>query len=160
MTGAQEPPGDAGLASLERLLRHARSRLARLAPNEAHDAVTHGGLLVDIRPEFQRRRDGEIPGAIIVERNHLEWRLHPESSARIAEATDVHRHWIVICDEGYSSSLAAATLQLIGLHRATDVAGGFQAWRAAGCPVIHPAWPTPPRLAPPSGEPEHQASPR
>jgi rhodanese-related sulfurtransferase len=109
-------------------------------------------MVVDIRPEFQRRRDGEIPGAIIVERNHLEWRLHPQSSGRIAEATDLSPHWIVICDEGYSSSLAAATLQMIGLHRATDVAGGFQAWRAAGLPVIHPATPTAPRLAPAASE--------
>jgi rhodanese-related sulfurtransferase len=109
-------------------------------------------MLIDIRPEFQRRRDGEIPGAIIVERNHLEWRIHPESSGCIAEATDVNRHWIVICDEGYASSLAAATLQEIGLDRATDGAGGFQAWRAAGLPVIHPATPTAPRLAPPACE--------
>jgi rhodanese-related sulfurtransferase len=111
-------------------------------------AVQEGGMVVDIRPEFQRRRDGEIPDAIIVERNHFEWRLHPQSPGRIAEATDVNPHWNVICDEGYASSLAAATLQLIGLHRATDVAGGFQAWRATGLPVIHPTTPTPPRLAP------------
>lgn len=140
--------------ALDRLLARARSRLARLQPSEVLDAVRRGGTVVDIRPEFQRRSGGEIPGAIIVERNHLEWRLHPASSGRIEEAAGVERQWIVICDEGYSSSLAAAALQLIGLHRATDVAGGFQAWRAAGLPVVHPGSPTPPRLAPapPAGE--------
>ncbi len=114
----------------------------------AREAVRNGAILVDIRPEFQRRTDGEIPGAIIVERNHLEWRLHPASSGRIKEAVDVDVHWIVICDEGYASSLAAATLQTIGLGRATDVVGGFQAWRAARLPVDSPGTLPPPRLAP------------
>src|SRR5712691_8376628 len=112
---------------LDRLLIRARSRVARLQPQQAWDAVRNGAILIDIRPEFQRRADGEIPGAIIVERNHLEWRLHPSSSGRIPEAVDLDVHWIVICDEGYSSSLAAATLQMIGLRRATDVIGGFKA---------------------------------
>ena len=110
--------------------------------------MQNGALLVDTRPEFQRRADGEIPGAIIIERNHLEWRLHPASPGRIPEAADRDIHWIVICDEGYASSLAAATLQTIGLHRATDVVGGFQAWRAARLPVSSPGPLTPPRLAP------------
>ena len=105
-------------------------------------------MVVDIRPEFQRRAGGEIPGAVIVERNHLEWRLHPESSGRIEEAVGADTHWVVICDEGYASSLAAATLQMIGLRRATDVVGGVQAWRAAGLPVKPPGTLTPPRLAP------------
>ena len=105
-------------------------------------------LLADIRPEFQRRKDGEIPGAVIVERNHLEWRLHPTSSGRIEEAVDADIHWIVICDEGYASSLAAATLHMIGLRRATDVVGGFQAWRAEKLPVNSVGTLTPPRLAP------------
>jgi len=126
----------------------ARSRLARLQPQQAWDAVRNGAILVDIRPEFQRRADGEIPGAIVVERNHLEWRLHPASADRIPEAADVDVHWIVICDEGYASSLAAATLKLIGLHRAADVVGGFQAWREARLPIASPAISTPPRLAP------------
>jgi rhodanese-related sulfurtransferase len=112
------------------------------------EAIQSGAILVDIRPEFQRRTDGEIPGAVIVERNHLEWRLHPGSSGRIEEAVDVDVHWIVICDEGYASSLAAATLQMIGLRRATDVVGGFQAWRAMMLPVNSPGPLTPPRLAP------------
>ena len=92
--------------------------------------------------------DGEIPDTVIVERNHLEWRLHPASSGRIEEAVDVNIHWIVICDEGYASSLAAATLQMIGLHRATDVVGGFQAWRAARLSVNRPGAISPPRLVP------------
>ena len=133
---------------LDRLLLRARSRLTRLAPQQAYAAIEDGGILVDIRPEFQRRADGEIPGSIVVERNHLEWRLDPASPARIPEAAHYDVHWIVICDEGYSSSLAAATLQIIGLRRATDVAGGFQAWRAAGLHVGQPGSVTPPRLAP------------
>ena len=133
---------------LDRLLARARSRLTRLHPQEALDAAQNGGILVDIRPEFQRRVDGEIPGAIVVERNHLEWRLHPASSGRIVEAVDVNVRWIVVCDEGYASSLAAATLQMIGLHLATDLVGGFQAWRAAKLPVTSPGPVTPPRLAP------------
>jgi rhodanese-related sulfurtransferase len=131
---------------LDRLLARARARLTRLEPQEAWSAVQGGAILVDTRPEFQRRADGEIPGAVVIERNHLEWRLHPESEGRIAEAVDADVRWIVICHEGYASSLAAATLQLIGLHRATDIAGGFQAWRAAGLPVTFPAAATPPRL--------------
>jgi rhodanese-related sulfurtransferase len=134
--------------ALDRLLARARLRLTRLQPQDVYEAVQHGAILVDIRPEFQRREDGEIPGAVIVERNHLEWRLHPSSSGRITEAVDPGIHWIVICDEGYASSLAAATLQTIGLSRATDVAGGFQAWRAALLPVNAPGPVTPPRLAP------------
>jgi len=133
---------------LDRLLSRARSRLARLQPQEVLGAVQRGAIVVDIRPEFQRRRDGEIPSAVIVERNHLEWRLHPASSGRIEEAVDLDLHWILICDEGYASSLGAATLHLIGLHRATDITGGFQAWRAAALPVTRPDVPTPPRLAP------------
>src|SRR5437773_11176188 len=133
---------------LDRLLIRARSRLARLQPQQAWDAVRNGAILVDIRPEFQRRADGEIPGAIVVERNHLEWRLHPASADRIPEASHVDVQWIVICDEGYASSLAAATLKLIGLDRAADVIGGFQAWRAARLPTASPGTPTTPRLAP------------
>ena len=133
-------------ASLDRLLARARARLTRLEPEAAWKAVQEGAILVDTRPEFQRRADGEIPGAVVVERNHLEWRLHPESEGRIPEAVDADVQWIVVCDESYASSLAAAALQLIGLRRATDLAGGFQAWRAAGLPVAFPATATPPRL--------------
>ena len=133
---------------LDRLLARARERLTRLSPAQAANALRDGALVVDIRPEFQRRRDGEIPGAIVIERNHLEWRLHPASSARIEEAVAADIHWIIICDEGYASSLAAATLQLIGVSRATDVVGGFQAWRAARLPVGDPGPVTAARLAP------------
>jgi rhodanese-related sulfurtransferase len=138
---------DGGGLDVEGLLARARSRLTRLEPREAADAVRKGAILVDTRPEFQRRADGEIPGAIVVERNHLEWRLHPASTGRIPEAAHADVHWIVICDEGYASSLAAASLQAIGLSRATDVVGGFQAWRAARLPVAPPGTLTHPRLA-------------
>ncbi len=133
--------------TVDRLLFRARTLLHRLDPEQAHAAVRDGAVLVDTRPEFQRRRDGEIPGAIVVERNHLEWRLDPASSGRIPEAVDHDVRWIVVCDEGYASSLAAASLRVIGLHRATDLAGGFQAWRAAGLPVRTGDL-TPPRLPP------------
>jgi rhodanese-related sulfurtransferase len=133
---------------LDRLLARARARLIRLQPQEARDAIQAGAILVDIRPEFQRRADGEIPGAVIIERNHVEWRLHPASSGRIEEAADLDIHWIVICDEGYASSLAAATLHMIGLRQATDVVGGFQAWRSARLPVNSVGTVTLPRVAP------------
>jgi rhodanese-related sulfurtransferase len=120
---------------IDEYLARARSRLARLEPREAWEASQNGARLVDIRPEFQRRAGGEIPGAIVVERNHLEWRLDPKSDARIPEAANADVHWIVVCEEGYASSLAAATLQELGLTRATDLVGGFKAWRAAGMAV-------------------------
>src|SRR5881296_1197536 len=94
------------------------SHLTRLRPGQALKEIRQGAFLIDTRPEFQRRADGEIPGAIVIERNHLEWRLHPESDGRIAEAVDADVRWIVMCDSGYASSLAAATLQMMGLHRA------------------------------------------
>ena len=92
-------------------------------------------MLVDTRPEWQRRAEGVIPGARVIERNHLEWRLDPTSDARIPEAVDHDVEVIVVCSEGYSSSLAAASLQDLGLRRATDLVGGFQAWRDEGLPV-------------------------
>jgi len=134
-------------SSLDRFLRRARAGLTRLNPADAHEAVKNGALLIDTRPEFQRRADGEIPGGIVVERNHLEWRLHPSSDARTPEAVDLNVRWVVICDEGYASSLAASMLQALGLQ-ATDVVGGFQAWREAGLPVTRPDPPTAPRPAP------------
>ena len=125
-------------SALDEYLAAARSTFVRLEPANAYAATQRGALLVDIRPEFQRRRDGEVPGAIIVERNQLEWRLHPGSAARIPEATSADIEWIVLCHEGYASSLAAAALQMLGLRRATDVVGGLQAWRAAGMPLGEP----------------------
>jgi rhodanese-related sulfurtransferase len=139
--------GPRSLNSLDSHLAAARSRLARLSPSAALDAFRHGARLVDIRPEFQRRRDGEIPGAIVIERNHLEWRLVPSSGACIPEAVADDVAWIILCDEGFASSLAAATLQELGLPRATDVVGGFRAWRAAGLPVGRPGEVTSARLA-------------
>ncbi len=106
-----------------------------MTPAEAEAAVARGALLVDTRPLQQRRSEGAIPGALLIERNHLEWRLDPTSDARIPEAVDHDVEIIVVCSEGYSSSLAAASLQDLGLHRATDLEGGFQAWRAAGLPT-------------------------
>src|SRR5262245_56508499 len=135
-------------STLNQYLAAARSRLMRLEPADAYAATQRGALLVDIRPEFQRRRDGEVPGAIIVERNHLEWRLHPDCAARIPEATSADVQWIVLCEEGYASSLAAAVLQALGLRRATDVVGGLRGWRAAGMPLGPPGEVSAPRLAP------------
>ena len=121
--------------TIDEVLAQARARLTRLEPKEAAVAGALGALLIDTRPQFQRERDGEIPGAIVIERNQLEWRLDPTSAARIPEASSYDVEVVVICDEGFSSSLAAASLQDIGLTRATDVVGGFQAWRDAGLPV-------------------------
>jgi rhodanese-related sulfurtransferase len=123
------------VTSIDELLEAARARLLRVGPVEAAAAAKQGALLVDTRPVEQRRRDGEIPGAVLVDRNVLEWRLDPASEHRIPEAGDYDRLVIVVCNEGYASSLAAATLQELGLVNATDLDGGFQAWRAAGLPV-------------------------
>jgi rhodanese-related sulfurtransferase len=119
----------------------------RLTPEHALQALRQGALLVDIRPEYQRRADGDVPGAIVIERNHLEWRLDPCSPSRIPEATSHDLRWIVLCDEGCSSSLAAESLQMTGLPNVTDVQGGFRRWRAEGCPVTRPDRPARPRLA-------------
>jgi len=135
-------------ATIDDLLIEARGGLARLDPVAAFRAIHGGAVLIDTRPQWQRQA-GEIPGAIVIERNHLEWRCDPRCPARLAEATDHQVTWIVCCDEGYSSSLAAASLQALGLRNATDVIGGFQAWRAAGLPVTRPAKPSRPRLARP-----------
>jgi rhodanese-related sulfurtransferase len=121
--------------TVDDLLASARARLHRLEPADAAAAAARGALLVDTRPEGQRRDEGEIPGALLIERNHLEWRLDPASDARIPEAVDHDVEVIVVCSEGYSSSLAAASLQDLGLHRATALVGGFQAWKAAGLPT-------------------------
>jgi rhodanese-related sulfurtransferase len=122
--------------TIAELLEAARSRLERVAPAEAAAAVEEGAVLVDIRSERQRERDGVIPGARFFPRNALEWRADPESGASDPElAADLGRRVIVVCDEGYQSSLAAATLQQLGFRRATDLDGGFRAWREAGLPV-------------------------
>jgi rhodanese-related sulfurtransferase len=111
-------------------------------PGQGTGFHDHGGsagafaVLVDIRPAAQRVQEGEIPGALIVERNVLEWRFDPASDARLAAATGYELHLIIVCSEGYTSSLAAASLQDLGLFGATDIIGGFHAWRAAGLPTI------------------------
>jgi rhodanese-related sulfurtransferase len=126
---------------IDSLLAAARTGLNRLEPAQACHAQSGGAILIDTRTQSQRRADGEIPGAIIIERNHLEWRCDPASPTRIPEATGYQVTWIICCDEGYSSSLAAASLQALGLSNATDLIGGFQAWRAAGLPVSRPREP-------------------
>lgn len=123
-------------ASIEAVLRAARERLDRLTPQQAAREQAEGALIVDIRSEPARRADGEIPGSLILERNVLEWRLDPTSSWRIAEVADHSLRAVIVCPEGYVSSLAAAGLRDIGLHRATDVIGGFEGWRDAGCPIV------------------------
>jgi rhodanese-related sulfurtransferase len=134
---ADPQSGVARPRGIEQVLEEARARLQRLSPEEAYAAVTHAGaILVDIRPEGQRAVEGSIPGALVVERNVLEWRFDPASSARLPMATHHNLEVIVLCSEGYTSSLAAAALQDLGLYRATDVVGGFQAWRAQNLPTV------------------------
>jgi rhodanese-related sulfurtransferase len=120
--------------NVDGLLARSRRLLDRLSPRAAYQAWLGGAELVDIRPAAQRAFEGEVPGALLVERNVLEWRFDPASAARLPEATGHDVHVIVLCSEGYTSSLAAAALQQLGLFRATDVVGGFRAWRAAGLP--------------------------
>jgi rhodanese-related sulfurtransferase len=122
--------------SIDELLDDARRVLARVDPANAARAADQGALLVDTRPVVQRAADGEIPGALIIDRNVIEWRLDPASAHRIPEISDHDQQIILFCNEGYSSSLAAASLQALGLRNATDMIGGFQAWRAAGLSVI------------------------
>jgi rhodanese-related sulfurtransferase len=125
------PPG---ARSIDEILAAARARLRRLTPREAFGEMSLGGALIDIRPAAQRTEQGEVPGSTIVERNHLEWRLDPCSDARLSWVTGYDHLIIVICVDGYTSSLAAAALQDLGLRRATDVIGGFRAWSAEGLP--------------------------
>jgi rhodanese-related sulfurtransferase len=120
------------------MLAQARSRLRRLTPVQAHAALAAGAVLVDIRPGWQRAREGEVPGALLVERNHLEWRFDPECTARLPQATGYDVQVIVLCSEGYASSLAADSLRRLGLAQSTDVIGGFWAWTAQGLPVHQP----------------------
>ncbi len=122
--------------SIQEILATARGRLNRLNPAQASRAIQDGALLVDIRPQAQRRSEGQVPGALIVERNVLEWRFDPCSDARLPQATGYCQRVIVMCSRGYTSSLAAASLQDIGLRYATDLDGGFHAWADAGLPVV------------------------
>jgi rhodanese-related sulfurtransferase len=126
------PPGS---RSIDDLLAEARARLDRVSPLRASRAAREGAVLVDIRPAAQRAAEGEIPGALIVERNVLEWRFDPASGASLPQAS-YDLEVIVVCSEGYTSSLAAAALQDLGIRGATDLDGGFRAWQAAGLPVV------------------------
>ena len=124
-----------GARTIDELLAEARSRIDRLTVHEAAARVADGALLVDIRPAAQRAREGEVPGALLVERNVLEWRFDPASDARLPLATGYDLDVLVLCSEGYTSSLAADALRTLGLHRSSDVVGGFLAWAAAGLPT-------------------------
>jgi rhodanese-related sulfurtransferase len=130
------PAGQPGTGrSIDEILASARARLVRLDPAQAHAAVQAGALLVDIRPEKQRQAEGAVPGALVVERNVLEWRFDPRCDARLPQATGYDQHVIIMCSEGYTSSLAAASLLDLGLRYATDLDGGFVAWAKAGLPT-------------------------
>jgi rhodanese-related sulfurtransferase len=126
----------AGARSIDEILAEARARLDRLRPKEVLRAQREGAVLVDIRPAALRLATGIIPGALVVERNVLEWRFDAASDARLPIADRYDLQVIVYCAEGYTSSLAAAALQDLGLHRATDLDGGISAWRAAGLPAV------------------------
>ena len=126
------PPG---AQSIDEILSFARARLVRVGPQTAFDESGDGATLVDIRSAAQRAANGEIPGSLVVERNHLEWRFDPASEARLPWVTGYDPRLIVFCAEGYTSSLAAAALHALGLAHATDVIGGYAAWVAAGLPT-------------------------
>ena len=117
---------------IDRILDDARSRLTRMSAHDVPAALARGAVLVDIRPQAQRAREGDVPAALVVERNVLEWRCDPTSDARLPQATDDDVEWVVLCSEGYTSSLAAAALLDLGLHRSTDVIGGYHALKAEG----------------------------
>jgi rhodanese-related sulfurtransferase len=121
--------------TIDELLEQVRARIDRVQPAEAARRLAAGALLVDTRPVEQRVRDGEVPGAVVVDRNVLEWRLDPASPYRIPEVTGYDVDVVVLCNQGYSSSLVADTLRSLGLRRAVDVIGGFEAWVAAGLPI-------------------------
>ncbi|QZA08770.1 sulfurtransferase [Mycolicibacter heraklionensis] len=123
---------------IDHMLESARAKLHRLTADEVPEALRNGAYLVDIRPAAQRAAEGEVPGALVIERNVLEWRCDPTSDARLPQAVDDDVQWIILCSQGYTSSLAAAALQDLGLHRATDVIGGYQALAAVG-ELVEPA---------------------
>ena len=118
------------LSAIDQLLERAQASLDRVQAIDLAAAVDAGAWVIDIRPVAQREHDGELPGATVIDRNVLEWRLDPTSAHRLPEADDPERWVILVCDAGFSSSLAAAELQELGLRRATDLVGGFQAWIA------------------------------
>ncbi|ORW67341.1 rhodanese-like domain-containing protein [Mycobacterium saskatchewanense] len=145
------------MSRIDVVLRSARRRFRRLPAAEVPDAVRRGALLVDIRPQAQRFREGELPGALVIERNVLEWRCDPTSEARLPEASGDDVEWVIVCSEGYTSSLAAAALLDIGLHNATDVIGGYRELAATGVvdQLLGPADPRRTGLAD-AGNPGHR----
>jgi rhodanese-related sulfurtransferase len=126
---------DSPKSRVDEMVESARSSLRRVSPHEAARLWASGGLLVDTRPASQRSEFGEIPGAIVIERNVLEWRLDPTSPHRHQAVVGLDQDIIVVCQAGYASSLAAASLRQLGLSRATDLIGGFEAWAEAGLPT-------------------------
>lgn len=128
------------MSAVDAYLRQARAELDRLTPSDALTRQRDGALIVDIRPEANRREEGTIPDAIVVERIVFEWRLDPTSEHRLP-LLDADSEVIVVCNEGYASSLAARDAKRLGLRRATDIDGGFRAWAAAGLPVVDPVRP-------------------
>ena len=124
------------IRSPDELVAQARQQIARWTPEAAHARAAAGALLIDIRPQAQRARHGSVPGALIIERNVLEWRMDPTGDFRLPEVTDHARKLIVLCQQGYASSLAAASLAALGYTRPADVIGGFDAWAKAGLPVL------------------------
>ncbi|MFW0792036.1 rhodanese-like domain-containing protein [Gordonia sp. CPCC 205333] len=123
------------MPTIDDILARARRRLRRVNASDVTAELSAGAVLVDIRPQAQRDAEGDYPGALVIERNVLEWRTDPASDARIAEAVDHDVRWIILCQQGYTSSLAAASLQELGLRRATDVVGGYEALIAVQSPV-------------------------
>src|SRR5215217_8504357 len=117
---------------IDKVLDAARTRLARMPADAVPGALERGAVLVDIRPQAQRDREGNVPAAVVIERNVLEWRCDPTSDARLPQAVGDDVEWVVLCSEGYTSSLAAASLLDLGLRRATDVVGGYHALKAEG----------------------------
>ena len=120
------------MSRIDAVLASARAKLTRIEAVDVPDAIDRGALLVDIRPAAQRAAEGGVDTALVIERNVLEWRCDPTSDARLPQAVGDDVEWLILCSEGYTSSLAAAALQDLGLHRATDVVGGYQALQATG----------------------------
>jgi rhodanese-related sulfurtransferase len=120
------------MSRIDAVLASARAKLTRIEAADVPDAIGRGALLVDIRPAAQRAAEGDVDAALVIERNVLEWRCDPTSDARLPQAVGDDVEWLILCSEGYTSSLAAAALQDLGLHRATDVVGGYQALQATG----------------------------
>jgi rhodanese-related sulfurtransferase len=124
------------MSGVDDLLAAARAGLRRLSPAQVVEAQRHGALLVDTRTAEQRSEQGELPGAVVIDRTVLEWRLDPGGPWRIPQLLSAEQVVVVVCRQGFSSSLAAASLQAVGLPNATDMVGGVEAWVAEGLPVL------------------------